>query len=172
MSSPKNIDIHHIALIALMSAILTAGKMSLSFLPNIEIVTLILIVYTVSLGIKKTIIASWIFSTTEIFIYGLSTWFLGYFIIWPLLIITTKFLQNKVKSEYGYAVIAGIFGLLFGLFFAAIESIFYSYAYGLSYWLRGIPFDIVHGISNFIIVLILFKPLTNVITEQYNKYFK
>ena len=172
MNSAKNKDIHEIVLIALMSATLTAGKMVLSFLPNIEIVTLILIVYTVSLGMKKTLIASFIFSITEIFIYGLSTWFLGYFIIWPLLIITTKLLQNTVNSEYGYAVIAGTFGLLFGLFFALIESIFYGYAYGISYWLRGLPFDIVHGISNFIIVLILFKPLTNTITDQYNKYFR
>ena len=42
----------------LLSASITAGKLALSFIPNIEIVTLLFIVYTVSFGLKRSLLAS------------------------------------------------------------------------------------------------------------------
>lgn len=162
-----NIQARDVALIALMSATATTGKLILSFLPNVEVVTLIFMVYTTSIGIKKTLPAAVIFSTTEVLIYGLSTWLLGYYIIWPLLIIIVHYLNKSLKSEYIYALIAGLFGLSYGLIFAAVESVFYGYMYGLTYWIRGLPYDIVHGISNFVIVLVLFEPLTKLLQRHY-----
>lgn len=162
-----NIQARDVALIALMSATATTGKLILSFLPNVEVVTLIFMVYTTSIGIKKTLPAAVIFSTTEVLIYGLSTWLLGYYIIWPLLIIIVHYLNKSLKSEYIYALIAGLFGLSCGLIFAAVESVFYGYMYGLTYWIRGLPYDIVHGISNFVIVLVLFEPLTKLLQRHY-----
>ncbi len=166
----SSLTVRDIALIGLMSATITAGKLALSFIPNVEVVTLLFIVYTVSLGVKKTLLASFIFSTTEILMYGFATWLLGYYLFWPLLILITALMRKIIQTEYGYALLAGIFGLLFGAFFALIESIFYGYVYGFSYWIRGLPFDVVHGISNFIIVLLLYKPLGNLLQSQFKKF--
>ena len=163
-------SIQDIALIGLLSATITAGKLVLSFIPNVEIVTILFIVYTICFGVKITLLASVVFSTTEILIYGFATWLLGYYLIWPLLIILTGIVKKRFSSDYVYAALAGLFGLFFGLFFAIVESIFYGYVYGFSYWLRGIPFDLVHGVSNFIIALLLFKPLTGILSSLYQKY--
>ncbi|MEJ6951319.1 hypothetical protein [Natronospora cellulosivora (SeqCode)] len=152
-----------IALVGMLAATITAGKLSLSFIPNVEIVTLLLIVYTVSFGWKYTLLASIIFSSIEIFIYGFQTWLLGYYLIWPLLILIVSLCKKKIRNEYFYATIASLFGLFFGFFFAVVESFFYGIAYGIAYWIRGIPFDIIHGFSNFIIVLLLYKPLIAVL---------
>ncbi len=154
-----------IALIGILSATITAGKLALCFIPNVEVVTLLFIVYTVVFGMRRTLMISCVFSTIEIFIYGFSTWFLVYYLIWPFLIFLSNFLRKKISSEYGFATLAGLFGLLFGLFFAVFESFFYGIMYGVSYWIKGIPFDIVHGVSNFIIVLLLYKPLVNVLLK-------
>ncbi len=162
--------IRDIVLIGLFSAIITAGKLALNFIPNVEIVTLLFIVYTLSLGIRRSILISIVFVTTDIFIYGFSTWILVYYIIWPVLIITTNFFSKKFKSEYIYAAIAGILGLTFGIYFAIVESFFYGWAYGLTYWARGIPWDIIHGGSNYIITLTLFKPLTNILKSQMKRF--
>jgi energy-coupling factor transport system substrate-specific component len=151
-----------IALIGLLSASVTGGKLALSFLPNVEIVTLLFIVYTVAFGFKRTLLVSFIFTTTEIFIYGFATWLLVYYFIWPLLILITTIIKKHARTEYGYAAIAGMFGLSFGAIFAISESFFYGIAYGFTYWLRGVPFDILHGVSNFILALLLFKPLVSV----------
>ena len=147
-----------IAVIGLLSASITIGKLALSLVPNVEIVSLLFIVYTIVFGVKHSIIISIIFSTTEIFIYGLSTWLLGYYFIWPMLIFITHIVKKTVKDEYGYAtIVAGLFGLF-------LEHFRYSRILFLwiCIWVNildpRIPFDILHGVSNFIIVLILFNP--------------
>lgn len=148
-----------ITLVAILSASLTAGKMVLSAIPNVEIVTFLFIVYTVLFGRKRALMASIVFVTTEVFLYGFGTWLLGYYIMWPVLIILTDLLAKRFKSEYVFAGLSGLFGLFFGLFFAVFESIFYGVAYGITYWISGIPFDIMHGFSNFILALFLYKPI-------------
>lgn len=162
----SKIKVKDIALVGVLSATITVGKLALSFLPNIEIVTFLFIVYTVVFGVKRSLMISVIFSTIEVFIYGFSTWFLTYYIIWPILVLLTDLFKHKLGSEYGFAILAGFFGLFFGLFFAIVESLFYGIMYGITYWVKGIPFDIVHGVSNFIIVLLLYIPLTNTLRKQ------
>ena len=161
-----------IVLIGILSATITAGKMALSFIPNIEIVTLLFIVYTVVFGHKKTLLTSIVFSTTEIFIYGFNTWLLGYYLIWTLLILITETINKRVKSEFGYAIVGAIFGYGFGFFFAIVESFFYGIAYGWTYWIRGLLFDLVHGTANFILILLLFKPFKNLLEKLKETYYK
>jgi len=160
-----------IVLIPMLSATLTSGKMALSFLPNIEIVTLLFMVYTCVFGTRKTLIISIIFSTTEIFFYGVQTWLLVYYIIWPLLIFLSSLLFKTTESEWAFSIFGLIFGLSFGFVFAVFESFFYGLSYGIVYWTRGIPFDLIHGASNFIVILLLYKPLLKLLTQLRNKYF-
>ena len=163
--------IRDITLIGILSASITASKLALSFIPNVELVTLLFMVYTVVFGIRKSLFISVIFTITEIFIYGFSTWLLVYFIIWPMLILITGLGESKVKSEYGYALIGGVFGYSFGAFFAVFESIFYGLAYGWAYWIKGIPFDLIHGTSNFIVIVMLYKPLLNILMKLKTSYY-
>ena len=163
--------IRDIALIGILSATITAGKLALSFIPNVEIVTLLFIVYTIVFGREKGFLISLVFTTTDILIYGFSTWLLGYYIVWPMLITITGLMKERIKSEYGYAAIGAIFGYTFGLLFAVVESFFYGAAYGWTYWIRGIPFDLIHGTSNFIIILILYKPITDILMKLKKSYY-
>lgn len=160
-----------VVLIGILSASITAGKLALSFIPNVEIVTMLFIVYTVVFGYKRTLLVSLVFVTTEIFIYGFATWLLGYYFIWPLLIVIAEVISRKFKSEYAYAILGAIFGYAFGIFFAVIESFFYGIAYGWAYWLRGLLFDLLHGTSNFIIILLLFNPLKNLLGKLKRAYY-
>lgn len=156
---------HDLTLVAILAASLTAGKMVLSMIPNVEIVTFLLMSFTLLFGFKRAIMAAVVFVTIEVFIYGFGTWILGYYILWPMLIVITHFLAQRTRSEYAFAAVGSAFGFGFGLFFALFESIFYGIGYAIPYWISGIPFDIVHGVSNFILVLILFKPITQSIEQ-------
>lgn len=167
----NGMKVQDLVLISILSASITAGKLALSFVPNVEVVSLLFIVYTVALGVKRTWLISIIFATTEIFLYGFSTWVLGYYVVWPILILATGCLKEKVKSEYGFAMISGVFGLSFGFFFAVFESLFYGVAYGMAYWARGIPLDIIHGASNYILAIILFNPLIKIFKSQLKQYY-
>ena len=95
--------IRDIVLAGILSAATTAGKLALSFVPNVEIVTLFFIVFTTTLGIKRSLMVAMVFVTTEILIYGFSTWVIGYYLIWPMLVLIVSALSKRVSSEYGYA---------------------------------------------------------------------
>lgn len=161
--------IHDIVLIGLLSAATTAGKLALSFLPNIEIVTLFFIIFATTLGLKRSLMIAVVFVTTEILLYGFSTWVIGYYLVWPLLVLILSTLGKKVRSEYSYATIGALFGFFYGMLFAITESFFYGPAYGFAYWINGLAFDLVHGASNFIIILLLFKPLKKMMDIQVAK---
>lgn len=161
-----------LVLISILSATLTAGKLVLSFIPNVEIVTLLFIVYTLVFGRRRALMVSVVFTTMEILFWGFATWLIVYYIVWPVLILITSALHSRLRGEYGLAIIAGLFGLTFGFHFAVVESFFYGLSYGAVYWIRGIPFDIIHGASNFITVLLLQKPLTTLLTRLTKNYFQ
>ena len=92
-----------IALIGLLSATITGGKLALSFIPNVEIVTLLFILYANIFGIKRTLLVSFIFTTMEIFIYGMNTWLLAYYLVWPLLVVLA-WLLGEAQNEYSFAL--------------------------------------------------------------------
>lgn len=150
-----------VAEIGIMSAVLSAGKFVLSFLPNIEIVTLLLILYAIYFG-KKSIISVFIFIAIECMIWGFGLWVTMYLYIWPLLI-CIALIFKEMRSPFFWALFAGIFGLIYGGLCSLVYFVLSGASTGTAWWIAGIPFDIIHGVSNFIITLILFNPLSTII---------
>lgn len=157
------LHIKDIVAIGMMVAMLEAGKAALMAIPNVEIVTLLIILFTLYFG-PKIIYAIGAFVLIEGMLYGFGTWWIMYLYVWPLLALIT-WLLRKYESPWVYAVLSGVFGLLFG----AVCSIPYLFIGGwkmaFSWWIAGIPYDMIHGVSNFIICLILFKPLWKVLSK-------
>ena len=75
-----------------------------------------------------------------------------------------------LTGDFTRAFLAGAFGLTFGMYFAIVEAMLYGLNYGFVYYIRGIPFDIIHGASNFIVVLMLFKPLERMLGRLAKNY--
>lgn len=101
-----------VAVIGVMTATIEAVKIFLSFLPNVELVTLLIILYTLFLG-KKTFAAVFAFVGVECLVWGMGIWTLMYLYIWPLLVLLTLFLR-KQKSVWVFSTLSGLFGLFFG----------------------------------------------------------
>ena len=115
-------SIQRMTRIALLSAILYVSKVVLEFLPNIELVSLLVILYS-------------------------------------LLCVITMLLKKLIKEEFLiWAIVSGSFGLIFGSLFA-LFYLFVDPKYALAYWISGLPWDVVHCIGNFVLMLILGKPL-------------
>jgi len=64
-----------------------------------------------------------------------------------------------MTSPLGWAVLAGGFGLLFGVLCTPVYVLTGGPAFALSWWLSGIPFDLAHCGGNFVLALVLFRPL-------------
>ena len=151
------LTVKEIALMGMMLATIEAVKLALGFIPGVELVTLLIILYTLFFE-KKVLYIIPAFILIEGVIYGFGIWWVIYAYIWPLLILLT-YQFRKQQSVWFWSVFSGFFGLLFG----ALCSIVYLFVGGpkmaFAWWVAGIPTDILHGISNFVICAILFNPL-------------
>lgn len=90
--------------------------------------------------------------------YGFSIWWISYVYAWPLFAAVCV-LMRRNESAFIWGVAAGIFGLCFGGLCAVPYLFMGGWQMALSYWVSGIPFDLMHCAGNFVLTLVLFKPL-------------
>lgn len=160
MRNKGRISVRDIALIGMMTAALEAAKLAMSFLPNVELVTLLVILFTLCLG-GKALAAVFAFVGVECLVWGIGLWTIMYLYIWPLLALLALLFRRQ-ESVLFWSVLSGFFGLFFG----ALCAIPYFFIGGVqtaaAWWIAGIPWDILHGVSNFVLCLVLFAPLRKV----------
>lgn len=150
--------------IALCGAILFVSQVALASLPNCELVTVLVVALTLTLG-KEVIITCIVFAFLEMLVWGAGLWVLMYFYVWPGLVIIVLGLKKVIKDDtFLWAVVMGIWGLSYGLMCSLIY-LPVGVSYAVVWWIAGIPFDIIHGISNFITGLVLLKPLMKVLNR-------
>ena len=161
----KGFRIIDIAYIGMAVAIIESCKMALAFLPNIELTSFWLVMFTFLMGWKSFIVIP-IFIAIEASLYGPHVWILMYLYVWPLLV-TLALLFRKNDSALFWALLSGFFGLAFGALCTPAQVIFFNHVKtleaglkaGFAWWIAGIPYDVVHGIGNFTLMLVLYRPL-------------
>lgn len=147
----------HIVTLGVLSAILLTGQLGMAFLPNIEPVSTLIILYT--LVYKKQVFPIiYTFVLLEGIIFGFGIWWVSYLYIWSILAFIVL-ICHKIDSAVLWAVISGAFGLLFGALCAVPYLIAGGPGAALAYWSAGIPYDILHCCGNFVLTLVLYKPL-------------
>ena len=150
--------VRKITRIALLSAILYVSKVALEFLPNVELVSLLTVLYTLVFG-KEAFLIVTVFNLFELIQWGFGTWWVSYLYVWPLLVLITLLLKKIIKEEFLiWSVVSGLFGLIFGSLFA-IVYLPVDPAYALAYWISGLPWDVWHGVCNVVLMLVIGKPL-------------
>lgn len=131
-----------IVLLGMLGAIAFVCQVSLIFLPNIEVVSILFIVYTRTFG-KKALFPIYVFVLLEGIFWGFGSWWIMYLYIWTILWgISMIFHRND--SSIAWAVINGAYGLCFGALCSITQGILFGIGSGFAYFISGIPFDIVH----------------------------
>lgn len=164
-----------IALVALMVAVIEVFKFTMMGLPNIELTSFWLILFSKNFGRKVYFVVP-VFTLIEGVIFGFNLWWISYLYVWPLLVLVTRVFR-KNDTALTWAVISGVFGLFFG----ALCAIPYAFTgtdltsglnIAFSWWVAGIPWDIAHCIGNFVLTLLLYKPLSKIMLKvQQRKNF-
>lgn len=165
-----------IAITALLSALLVVGKYALSWIIHIEVVTIFIIVFTCVFGWRMTGTAVNVFCALDPLIYPQTMSYpsivAGYFVYWNLLCcLTYVFYKGGLRSPVFYAFYAFFMSFLFGIITAACET-FMTGAPFLPLYAAGLIFYVIHMVSNFTILLFLFKPLSASLTKMYASYMK
>ena len=161
------LSVREVVLFGVLGALTFGAKYVMSFLPNIEPVSLMVMLFAVVFG-KKWVYPVYLYVAMEILFYGISLWNINYLYIWAVLALAA-YCFRKMEHPIGWAVLSGGFGLLFGALCAIVDVFIGGFGYAATKWISGIPFDIAHCVGNFIIALILFAPLRRLLEKLYGQ---
>lgn len=165
---PKNkLTIGEICLFGMLGALTFAAKYAMSALPNIEPVSLMIMLFAVTFGIKA-LFPLYLYVIMEILFFGIGPWNINYLYIWAILALAAYALR-KMEHPLGWAVLSGVYGLLFGALCAPVDVFMGGFGYAVSKWVSGIPFDLAHCAGNFVIALLLFVPMRKLLKKLYAK---
>lgn len=151
------LSLREMCFLALMGALMLASQVAMAALPNIHIVALLIIITTLCFS-WRALFSVAVFVLLEGLIYGFGIWWISYLYAWPLLVPVVIFFR-KNDSALFWAVIAGAHGLFFGAMTAIPYLFIGGWQAAVSYWISGIPFDLLHCAGNFVVTLILSNPL-------------
>jgi len=159
----RKITIGQIALFGMLGALTFAAKVAMSALPNIEPVSLFVMLFAVIFGIR-CLYPIYLYVIMEILFYGIQLWNINYLYVWAILALVAYLLRRQ-ESPWVWAIVSGAFGLFFGLLCTPVYLFTGGIGHAVSWWLSGIPFDIMHCAGNFVVALLLFVPLRKLLEK-------
>lgn len=163
----EKLTVRQITLFGMLAALTFGAKVAMSLLPNIEPVSLMVMVFAVVFG-WKGLFPTYVYVMAELLFYGLGTWNVNYLYIWAVLAVAALLLR-RMEHPLGWAMLSGAYGLLFGALCAPVDVLIGGWGYALTKWISGIPFDLAHGIGNFVIALVLFVPIRRLVEKLYRR---
>ena len=163
----NKLTLRQIVLFGILGAMTFAAKYVMSYLPNVEPVSLMVMLFAVIFG-RRCVYPIVLYVVMEILFYGLGLWNINYLYIWFVLAFAAYMLR-RMEHPLGWALLSGVFGLAFGALCAPVDIAIGGFSYALTKWASGIPFDIAHCAGNFVIALLLFKPLRGLLTKLSQK---
>ena len=152
-----------VALSGILGAILLVSQIALAPLPNIEVVSVLVVLFTLVLGRYVGYTLS-VFVLLEGLVYGFGLWWFSYLYIWTVLAILT-FLFRKMDSRLGWALLCGFYGLLFGTLSSFPTFVLSGFSVGVAYIFSGIPFDLIHAAANFLLAFLLLPVLRKLLEK-------
>lgn len=154
----------------MLGALTFGAKVAMAGLPNIEPVSLMVMLFAVVFG-WKSLYPIYLYVLMEILLYGINFWSINYLYIWTILAVSAIFMR-RLRHPLWWAGLSGLFGLAFGLLCSPVYMVVGgSVSYGIRWWLSGLVFDVPHAIGNFVIALCLFVPLRKLLTKLYAKTY-
>lgn len=172
--SQKHQAIKDAALIAVLASILFVQQIALSFLPNIQVTTLLIVLYSKIIGFKKTslIIIIHVFAINILSPFGpvipmqVPAMLLGWLLI-PILLHTVF---KKLNSAWTLAVFGFFFGFVYGWMYIPV-SVWVLGVPFLTYLYADVLFELIMAVSNFLTILWLYEPLKKILLEQKARYY-
>lgn len=154
-------------LFGVLAALTFGAKVAMAWLPNIEPVSLFVMLFAVVFG-WKALYPVYLYVAMEVLLYGIGLWNINYLYIWTILAIAAILLR-KMESRLGWALVSGVFGLMFGALCGIVDVFIGGFGYAAAKWVSGIPYDIAHCAGNFCIALAAFVPLRLLLERLYGK---
>lgn len=156
------------ALFGMLGAVMFASKMLMEILPNIHLLGTFIVAITVVYR-KKALYPIYIYVLLNGIFAGFAMWWIPYLYIWTILWAAVMILPKNMPKKVApivYAIVCALHGFGFGVLYAPAQALMFGLNFDatLTWIAAGLPFDIIHGISNLccgILIVPLIKLLKN-----------
>lgn len=148
----------------MLGAVMYVSTLIMSMLPNIHLLGLLVCSVTIAFR-KKAIWPIFVFIMMTGLFNGFATWWIPYLYIWPILWLAVLLIPEG-SSPITYMIVCSMHGFLYGTLYAPFQALLYGYDFKatVAWIIAGLPFDAIHGVSNFICG-VLIKPVSDVLIK-------
>ena len=153
MQPRSKLDLRHLVVFSMLGALMFASKQALEGLPNVHMLGMLTMVYTLVYR-KYALIPVYIFVFLEGVWAGFGLWWYPYLYLWAVLWGATMLLPKKMPVEVQipvYMIVCALHGLCYGTLYAPFQC----YAFLGGDWSKtvkwialGFPWDVTHAIGN------------------------
>lgn len=153
------LSVKEIVVFGMLGSLMYASKMIMEVLPNIHLLGVFTIAFTVVYR-KKALYPIYTYVLLNGVFAGFNMWWMPYLYLWTILwgvvMLLPKNMPKKVEPIV-YMTVCALHGFLYGTLYAPAQAIMFGLNFeGMIAWIiAGLPFDAIHGVSNFFCGLLI-----------------
>ena len=158
------LKVREIAVFAMLGAVMYASKMLMEIAPNVHLLGVFTIAFTVVYR-KKALYPIYTYILLNGIFCGFAMWWIPYLYIWTILWGVTMLLPKQMPKKirpFVYMVVCASHGFLYGTLYAPAQAILFGLDFRemVAWIVAGLPWDFVHGVSNFFCGILIVPIIT------------
>ena len=148
----------------MLSAMMYVSKIIMEMIPNVHLLGVFVVAITVVYR-KKALYPIYTYVLLNGLIAGFSSWWIPYLYIWTVLWGMTMLLPQNIPPKIKpivYMLVCASHGFLYGTLYAPAQAFLFGMDVRatIAWIIAGLPWDIVHGISNFFCGILIIPIIT------------
>lgn len=127
-SESRGLSVYELVLFAMLGMVMFISKIVMEFLPNIHLLAMLTMVYTLVFRVKA-LIPLYVYVMVNGLYAGFATWWIPYLYIWTVLWGVTMLLPKRMPRKVArvvYPLVCGLHGISFGILYAPAQALMYG----------------------------------------------
>lgn len=156
-------NVKKISLFAVLTSLLLVQEQALSFIPNVQFSTLLILLFASSFKLKDSLTMLVVYVIIDSLYMGAFNiiYMVPMYIGWSLIPIGYHLFFRGKENPYALAFFGLVLGFIYGFLFMPF-AVLMTGVDPLVYLMADLPFQIIMAISNFLTILWLYPPLKKV----------
>lgn len=165
-SRPRHLTTRELVLFAMLGTLMYISKVLLEFLPNIHLLGMFTMVFTIVYR-RKALIPVYICVLLIGLLNGFAAWWIPHLYLWTVLWGVTMLLPRRMSARTAipvYMTVCALHGLCYGTLYAPSQALLYglNFQQTITWIIAGLPWDVVHAAGN-LVAGMLIVPLVQVL---------
>ena len=153
-----------LVIFGMLAAMMYVSKIIMEMIPNVHLLGVFVVAITVVYR-KKALYPIYTYVLLNGLIAGFSSWWIPYLYIWTVLWGMTMLLPQNMPTKIKpivYMLVCASHGFLYGTLYAPAQAFLFGMDVRatIAWIIAGLPWDIVHGISNFFCGILIIPIIT------------